>query len=93
MRSKQISKVLVHQTGPQRFAVVSINGETIRDGFRSRAERNDIAGYETGMDARPVEQRVQHITEHGCGSCLECVPHVLRICEGIGDEEPRWLGC
>jgi len=37
MRSKQISKVLVHQTGPQRFAVVSINGETIRDGFRSRA--------------------------------------------------------
>ena len=52
--------------------------DELLNGLCARAERDDVAGDEAGMDARPVEQRVQRITEHRSAGGLERVVHVLR---------------
>ncbi len=58
------------------------------DGLRHRAQAYDVAGDEAGMDAGPVEQRIEQVAGHRRDGDLGGVLQVDGVAEGIRHEEP-----
>ena len=51
------------------------------------SQRDDVAGDERGVDAGPVELRIDHIAEHRRAGRLQRIADVIDVRESVGQEK------